>query len=115
YENGCEAQWKATDVQLHTGECQEGEFVSGELNGYTLDNVFVGYTALPNVPLDQYNNVVWVTDFGPVNGIPGVWAVNPKDYDDPVAFHNRVFGSTTKIGRASCREGGEVGVGADAV
>lgn len=96
YENGCEAQWKATDVQLHTGECQEGEFVSGELNGYTLDNVFVGYTALPNVPLDQYNNVVWVTDFGPVNGIPGVWAVNPKDYDDPVAFHNRVFGSTTK-------------------
>lgn len=96
YDNGCEAQWKATDVQLHAGPCQEGEIVNGVLNGNTIVDTFVGYTVLPNVRLDQYNNAIWVTDFGPVNGIPGVWAVDPKDYDDPIAFHNRVFGSTTK-------------------
>ena len=87
---GCEAQWKATDVILNSttsGECQDGEMVDGE---------FVGYVALHGVPLDQHNNVKWVTDFGPVNGIPGVWAVDPADYDDPKAFHDRVFGSTTR-------------------
>lgn len=96
YDKGCEVQWKATDVQLHTGECQDGELVSGELNGYELDESFVGYTALPRVPLDQYNNVQWVTDFGPVNGIPGVWATDPADYDDPIAFHERVFGAANR-------------------
>jgi len=96
YDNGCEAQWKATDVQLHAGPCQDGETVNGVLNGHEITDMFVGYTVLPNVSLDQYNNAMWVTDFGPVNGIPGVWAVDPRDYDDPEAFHNRVFGSTTK-------------------
>lgn len=96
YEEGCEVQWKATDVQLHTGECQAGEIVSGELNGHQIDDSFVGYTALPNTPLDEHNNVVWVDDFGPVNGIPGVWAVDPADYDDPIAFHERVFGAANK-------------------
>ncbi len=96
YDEGCEAQWKATDVQLHAGPCQDGEIVNGALNGNEIEDTFVGYTVLPNVPLDQYNNVLWVTDFGPVNGIPGVWAVDPADYDDPKAFHDRVFGSTTK-------------------
>ncbi|MDO3382039.1 TonB-dependent receptor [Gilvimarinus algae] len=96
YENGCEAQWKATDVQLHAGPCQEGEMVTGTLNGYEIEDSFVGYTVLPYVGLNEYNNAIWVTDFGPVNGIPGMWAVDPADYDDPEAFHNRVFGSTSK-------------------
>lgn len=96
YSNGCEAQWKATDVQLNAGPCQEGEIVNGVVNGFTVTDKFVGYTVLPRVPLDEHNNVLWVTDFGPVNGIPGVWAADPHDYDDPEAFHNRVFGSTTK-------------------
>ncbi|WP_049722141.1 TonB-dependent receptor [Gilvimarinus polysaccharolyticus] len=96
YDNGCEAQWKATDVQLHAGPCQDGEVVNGTLNGNQITDTFVGYTVLPNVALDQYNNAIWVTDFGPVNGIPGVWAVDPHDYDDPEAFQNRVFGSSTK-------------------
>lgn len=87
---GCEAQWKATDVLLNStapGSCQDGEVVNGEWQPYVV---------LGNVPLDQNNNVNFYTDFGPVNGIPGVWAVDPADYDDPEAFHNRVFGSTTK-------------------
>lgn len=96
YSEGCEAQWKATDVQLHAGPCQDGELVTGTLNGFALEDSFVGYTVLPYVALNEHNNAVFVTDFGPVSGIPGVWAVDPKDYDDPEAFHNRVFGSTTK-------------------
>ncbi|AFU98284.1 TonB-dependent receptor [Simiduia agarivorans] len=88
-EDGCGVQWKATDVILGNPDgCTAGEMVNGD---------FVGYTALPPTALDQHNNVMWVTDFGPVKGIPGVWAVNPKDYDDPVAFHNRVFGSTQRM------------------
>lgn len=86
---GCGVQWKATDVVLgNDAGCTAGELVNGD---------FVGYTALPPTSLDQHNNVQWVTDFGPVSGIPGVWAVNPKDYDDPEAFHTRVFGSVQRV------------------
>ncbi|BFM12301.1 TonB-dependent receptor [Simiduia litorea] len=86
---GCGVQWKATDVVLaNDAGCTAGEMVNGE---------FVGYTALPPTALNAYNNVSFVTDFGPVNGIPGVWAVNPSDYDDPEAFHKRVFGSVQRM------------------
>ena len=87
YDEMCDAQWKATDVKLDTGNCQAGELVGGE---------FEGYTVLPPTPLATHNNVIWVNDFGPVRGIPGVWAVDPKDYDNPKRFHTRVFGSVNK-------------------
>ncbi|MDN3640422.1 TonB-dependent receptor [Simiduia curdlanivorans] len=88
-EEGCGVQWKATDVALGNSDgCTAGEMVNGD---------FVGYTALPPTALDAHNNVSFITDFGPVKGIPGVWAVNPSDYDDPEAFHNRVFGSTQRM------------------
>lgn len=60
------------------------------------DPLFHPYTALEPIPLNQYNRVIKVDDFGPVSGIPAIWAVDPKDYDDPEAFHNRVFGATIK-------------------
>ncbi|MBN1378431.1 MAG: TonB-dependent receptor [Gammaproteobacteria bacterium] len=90
YDEGCLVQWKAVDVVLNStnpGACTAGEDVGG---------VFQGYTALPPTDLDQYANVIWVDDFGPIGSVPGVWAVDPKTYDDPAAFHNRVFGSTVK-------------------
>jgi len=87
YNEGCLAQWKATDVVLSDSSCRAGERVNGE---------FQGYTVLAPTRLNQFNNVQFVTDFGPVSGIPGVWAVDPSDYDDPEEFHNRVFGSTTR-------------------
>ncbi|MCG8370392.1 MAG: TonB-dependent receptor, partial [Proteobacteria bacterium] len=87
YAEQCGAQWKATDVKLHTGACQAGENVNG---------AFEGYTVLPPTALGANNNVIWVTDFGPVGSIPGVWAVDPADYDDPAAFHTRVFGSVER-------------------
>ncbi len=83
----CEAQWKATDVLLEANDCSDGELVDG---------VFTPYAALEHVALDAYSKVKYVTDFGPVNGIPGIWAVDPTAYDDPEAFHNRVFGATSK-------------------
>ncbi len=69
---GCMAQWKATDVLLNADApaCSDGEMVNGE---------FMPYAALESIPLDQYNNVVQVTDFGPVSGIPAIWAVDPAD------------------------------------
>ncbi|MDN4501733.1 TonB-dependent receptor [Alteromonadaceae bacterium BrNp21-10] len=79
----CEAQWKAVDVNCSAAGA--GEIVNGE---------FMAYTALVPMQLSANNNVIWVDDFGPLNGIPGVWAADPKDYDDPLAFHNRVFGET---------------------
>lgn len=86
---GCLAQWKATDVLLgaNAPSCSDGEVVDGQ---------FMPYAALENIPLDQNNNVIQVSDFGPVSGIPTVWAVDPADYDDPEAFHNRVFGQSTR-------------------
>lgn len=86
---GCQVQWKATDVVLGEGAtfCNAGEIVDGE---------FQGYTALPPTPLDAHADATWVTDFGPVTGVPGVWAVDPHAYDDPEAFHERVFGNTAK-------------------
>ncbi len=85
----CEAQWKATDVQLNAAapNCSVGEMVDG---------TFEPYIALPHVPLNQYNNVNFYTDFGPVNGIPGVWAIDPHDYDDPIGFMESVFGEGTR-------------------
>lgn len=80
----CEAQWQATDVELESDVCSAGENVDGE---------FQPYIALGNVPLNQNNNAIWVDEFGSAEGIPGVWAVDPKDYDDPVAFMAETFGS----------------------
>lgn len=82
---GCQVQWKATDVVLGEGAgfCNAGEIVDGE---------FQGYTALPPTELGAHAETTWVTDFGPVTGVPGVWAVDPEAYDDPEAFHRKVFG-----------------------
>ncbi|MDQ2077160.1 TonB-dependent receptor [Marinimicrobium sp. ABcell2] len=84
----CEAQWLATDVELESDVCSAGETVDGE---------FVPYIALGNTRLDENNNAIWVDDFGSVTGIPGVWATDPRDYDDPVAFMERTFGEGSRV------------------
>ncbi|WP_096087645.1 TonB-dependent receptor [Agaribacterium haliotis] len=95
YDEGCLVQWKATDVVLNAEpEDPDLRCVAGENLSSTGE--FQGYTALPPIPINLHNNVKWVTDFGPVKGIPGIWAVDPADYDNPESFHNKVFGSTVK-------------------
>ncbi|WP_269716974.1 TonB-dependent receptor [Caulobacter sp. NIBR2454] len=92
---GCEAQWKAIDVVMNQNQCQAGEFVPDPVTGQM---VFQGYTVNAPTRLDTYNNVIWVDSYGGVTkGIPGVWAVDPRDFDDAEAFHKRVFGGANRV------------------
>ncbi|WP_020208156.1 TonB-dependent receptor [Gilvimarinus chinensis] len=91
-DTGCMAQWKAVDQFANTPDCdmslQQGEMVDGE---------FVPYTLLMPTRIDEHNDVVWIDDFGPVEGIPGVWTVDPKALDDTLAYQTQVFGEQTKF------------------
>lgn len=104
-ETGCQAQWKAVDQFAGTSECNpdlpQGEFLVDENDDPVLNDegeqVFSNYTLLPPTRIDQHNDVVWVDDFGPVSGIPGVWAVDPHALDDTLAYQESVFGEQIKI------------------
>lgn len=89
---GCSAQWKAVDQFANTSECDQ-ELAQGEI----VDGEFVPYTLLPPTRIDEHNNVIWLDDFGGVTGIPGVWAPDPRSFDDALAFHEKVFGPQTKV------------------
>jgi TonB-dependent receptor len=92
---GCEAQWKAIDVVMNQSQCQAGEFVTDPVTG---QRVFQGYTVNAPTRLDTYNNVIWVDNYGGVtSGLPGVWAVDPRDFDNPAEFHKKVFGGAIRV------------------
>lgn len=93
--SGCAAQWKAIDVTMDQSNCQAGEFVPDPVTGQL---VFQGYTVNAPTRLDTYNNVVWVDDLGSItSGIPGFWAIDPRDFDDAAAFHKKVFGGANRV------------------
>ena len=111
---GCSAQWKAVDQFANTPECdmslQQGEYVLDENDNRVLDEVmedgvgtgefverFAPYTLLPPTRLDQHNKVIFMDDFGPVKGIPGVWVADPKAFDNTLAYQEKVFGEQTKF------------------
>ncbi len=113
-DTGCSAQWKAVDQFAGTAECDpnlvQGEYevdANGDRVMYDVldddDNVigqrdnFLGYTLLPPTRLDQHNKVIFMDDFGPVKGIPGVWVADPKAFDDTLAYQEKVFGPQTKF------------------
>lgn len=80
--NGCLARWKATDITF-AEDCQVGEFVDG---------AFYGYTAIPYTPLSSYGgSVISVTDYGPVRGVPTVYTLDPKVFDDTEGFQRSVY------------------------
>jgi TonB-dependent receptor len=92
---GCEAQWKAIDVVMSQNQCQAGEFVPDPITGKP---VFQGYTVNRPTKLTTYNNTIWVDDLGGVtSGIPGFWAIDPRDFDDAEAFHKKVFGGAIRV------------------
>ncbi|HEY0892587.1 MAG TPA: TonB-dependent receptor [Cellvibrio sp.] len=98
--NKCAAQWKAVDQTTGSdAQCKEGEMIPNPRAGEPGQpaTIFQGYTMLPPTAIDEHNNAIWVTNFGPVKGVPGIWAADPRDYDDALAFHNRVFGNTQKV------------------
>ncbi|NIJ20888.1 TonB-dependent receptor [Sphingomonas naasensis] len=111
---GCSAQWKAIDVVMNQNQCQAGEFVSnptfnaalptvtaGDCAAGTVANAptcFQAYTVNRPTKLNEFNNVHFQTNWGGVvSGMPGMWVVDPKDFDDVVAFQNRVFGNTEEV------------------
>ncbi|PIB95647.1 TonB-dependent receptor [Caulobacter sp. X] len=92
---GCEAQWKAIDVVMNQNQCQAGEFVPDPVTGKP---VFQGYTVNRPTKLTTYNNTIWVDDLGGVtSGMPGFWAIDPRDFDDAEAFHKKVFGGAIRV------------------
>lgn len=92
--SGCSAQWKAIDVVMNQNQCQAGEFVPDPVTGKM---VFQGYTVNVPTKLSTHNNVIWVDDMGSItSGIPGFWAIDPRDFDDPAAFHKKVFGGADR-------------------
>lgn len=103
-DTGCSAQWKAVDQFAGTSECDPSK-AQGEL----VDGVFTPYTLLPPTRLDQHNKVIFMDDFGPVKGIPGVWVADPKAFDNTLAYQEKVFGAQTKFNQP----GQSYGVGLD--
>jgi iron complex outermembrane receptor protein len=113
-DTGCSAQWKAVDQFAGTAECDpnlvQGEYevdANGDRVMYDVEdedgNVigqedrFMGYTLLPPTRLDQHNKVIFMDDFGPVKGTPGVWVADPKAFDNTLAYQEKVFGAQTKF------------------
>jgi len=94
--DGCDiAQWKAVDQQYNGAEegdpCYE---VAG--TGENVDGVWTPYTILNPTALDEHTTVSWQTDFGNVGGIPGIWSIDPSNFRDPKAFHEKTFGNVAR-------------------
>ena len=113
--SGCGAQWKAIDVVMTQNQCQAGEFVSnpaydpsaplaedpGYCDAATIANAptcFQGYTVNRPTRLSDHNNTFFLEDYGSItSGMPGVWVVDPRDFDDIVAFQTAVFGNAYRV------------------
>lgn len=103
---GCAVQWKAIDVVLdNTAGCTAGEQVPNAafdptqpVSATNPQTVFQGYTANRPTNLGANNNTYFLTDFGSVTeGFPGVWVVDPRDFNDPLDFQTRVFGNAFPV------------------
>lgn len=101
---GMSAQWKAVDqFAIDENDCAPGEAWGEEVMAGAVDQAgnpvsgFVPYTFLPPTAIDQHANAIWIDSFAGVSGLPGVWAVDPKAFDDTRAFQESIFGAATKV------------------
>ncbi|MDR7088723.1 MULTISPECIES: TonB-dependent receptor [Cellvibrio] len=100
---GCAAQWKAVDQFAGSAvacdpDLAQGELVTGvDQTGKVYNNQFVNYTLLQPTRLDEHNKVMWVDDFGGVKGLPGAWVIDPRTFDNSLAFQEKVFGAQEKF------------------
>jgi TonB-dependent receptor len=90
---GCLVKWKATDVVLNgggiAGACSAGDDESGEMQFYT---------ALGRLPLSAFgDDVIQVTDFGGVGGVPAMYSLDPAAMDNPREFHEALFPGNVKV------------------
>ncbi|WP_246068617.1 TonB-dependent receptor [Microbulbifer harenosus] len=84
-DDGCLVRWKATDVVMSGGACSFGDG----------DGTY--YTAGKPISLASFgSDVQWVTDFGGVTGIPGVYTLNPSAMDNVLAFQNSLYANNQR-------------------
>ena len=103
--NGCSVQWKAIDVVMNQNQCSAGEQVANPsfnpalpVSATNPQTIFQGYTVNRPTKLNTNNNVYFLDDWGSITrGLPGVWVADPRDFDDVVAFQQRVFGSAYEV------------------
>ena len=103
--NGCSVQWKAIDVVMNQNQCSAGEQVANPsfnpalpVSATNPQTIFQGYTVNRPTKLNTNNNVYFQDDWGSITrGLPGVWVADPRDFDDVVAFQQRVFGSAYEV------------------
>lgn len=87
-----------TQLRYANGELifdEAGAPVYGPTHIMAPDVILHGYTMLPPTGIEEHGNAIWVDDFGGVSGLPGVWVVDPKNFDDTFAFQEKVFGAGT--------------------
>jgi len=94
--NGCDiAQWKAVD-QTYNGAAEGDPCYQVEGTGENIDGVWTPYTLLPPTALDKHTTTSYQTNFGNVQGIPGVWSIDPSNFRDPRQFHQDTFGNVQR-------------------
>lgn len=100
----CYAQWRAVDqVAEFPDVCNKPDDELGEM----VDGEWVPYQLLPPTRIDEFTDVVWIDDYS-VNGAPGVWAIDPREFDDSAAFMDRVFGDNIRLDNAGNSYGVEL-------
>ncbi len=103
--DGCSAQWKAIDVVMDNPQCAAGEQVPNPsynpaepVSATNPVTIFQGYTVNKPTKLNEYNNTYFLSDYGSITqGLPGVWVVDPRDFDDVASFQQRVFGGAYEV------------------
>lgn len=107
--NGCDiAQWKAVDQYINGSPTCVGNPAAGEYlkvdavhDGKTIKaGTWMPYTLLAPTRLDKHTTVSYQTNFGGVSGIPGVWVIDPSNFRDPRAFHEKTFGNVQRVENA---------------
>jgi TonB-dependent receptor len=94
----CYAQWRAVDqAATNPDVCNKPADELGEM----VDGTWQPYQLLPDVGIDEFTNAVWVDSYSDnVSGAPGVWAIDPHEFDDSAAFMDRVFGDNKRLANA---------------
>lgn len=89
---GCYVKWHAADVVLSGGLDGSGkECSAGDGKGHY-------YSALEPMALSSFGGQAkFVKDFGPAQGIPGVWALDPKTMDHAYDYMDKLFPGQTKV------------------
>ena len=89
--NGCLVKWKAFDVPMNSASCYAGRGAFGTSS-------FVPYTAGLTRKANDPSFNGQVTQYSlPGNGLPQVYALNPKAMDDALSFQNGLYPGEVEV------------------